>query len=783
MLIEVTDAAGIDVPRFCYHKKLSVAANCRMCLVEVEKAPKPLPACATPVMPDMVVKTQSPVALAAQKGTMEFLLINHPLDCPICDQGGECELQDVAMGYGGGVSQYTEGKRVVMDKYIGPLIATEMTRCIHCTRCVRFGEEIAGIRELGATGRGENVRIGTFIEKSVSSEVSGNVIDVCPVGALTARPSRYSARSWELTQAPSVSRHDSVGSNLFVHLDGDRVNRVVPRENELINETWISDRDRYSYQGLRSDDRATTPMVRINGELKETSWEAALQSAADALKAAATQNNNETSGLGVLASASATLEELYLAQKLGRALGSNNIDHRLGQTDFQTDAAAPVMPWLGMQLNDLESLDAALFVGTNIRKDQPIAALRLRKSALKGGEIHFINPRHFELHFDAATEQVCRIDHLVAELAAVASAAGVDTAFIRSEHSIEPTDAHRKIAASLQNGERTAVVLGNLAVAHPAFGQLQVLAQLLAEKTGATAGRMPERANTAGAWLAGMVPHRSAGGGAVSGNAGQHAAAMLNNALGTYLMLDVEASCDAANPGQSVATLKQADHVISLCAFISDETRETATVVLPIATFTETFGTYVNATGQWQSSKGLVSAPGEARPAWKVLRVLGDMLALAGFDYMTPEAITTECQQACGNVTLNNMTLSASDSTAGATVNGSQNGELVRSGETPIYATDSLVRRSVPLQKTEDGRAQAVAMLCHADAERLGFADGDEALVAQSWQGGEGEARLAVKLSDAIPSGSVWIPTGIRETAALGALGTPVSMTSVASVS
>jgi len=410
MLIEVTDAAGVDVPRFCYHKKLSVAANCRMCLVEVEKAPKPLPACATPVMPDMVVHTKSKLAREAQQGTMEFLLINHPLDCPICDQGGECELQDVAMGYGGSASQYTEGKRVVMDKYIGPLIATEMTRCIHCTRCVRFGEEIAGIRELGATGRGEDVRIGTYIEKSVVSEVSGNVIDICPVGALTARPSRYSARSWELRQAPSISPHDSVGANTFVHLDGDRVNRVIPRDNETVNEVWISDRDRFSYQGLRSDDRITTPMVRDDhGELQACDWPTAIEAASDTLKSA----GNE---LAVLASASLPIEELYLAQKMARALGSANIDHRLGQSDFTADAEAPVMPWLGMQLNDLESLDGALLIGSNIRKDQPIAALRLRKSGLQGASINFINPKHFPLHFDAADNIATRYDNMVAEL-------------------------------------------------------------------------------------------------------------------------------------------------------------------------------------------------------------------------------------------------------------------------------------------------------------------------------------------------------------------------------
>jgi len=541
MLIEVTDAAGVDVPRFCYHKKLSVAANCRMCLVEVEKAPKPLPACATPCMPDMVVHTKSKVARDAQKGTMEFLLINHPLDCPICDQGGECELQDVAMGYGGSASQYTEGKRVVMDKYIGPLIATEMTRCIHCTRCVRFGEEIAGIRELGATGRGENVRIGTYIEKSVVSEVSGNVIDICPVGALTARPSRYTARSWELRQTASISPHDSVGSNTFVHLDGDRVNRVIPRDNESINEVWISDRDRFSYQGLRSEDRIESPMIRDDGgELVSCDWSTALEAASSALKDAGND-------LGVLASASLPVEELFLAQKLSRALGSANIDHRMGQSDFAADSAAPVMPWLGMQLNDLETMDGALLVGSNIRKDQPIAALRLRKSAEKGASINFINPKYFPLHFDAADNIATRYDNMVAELLGVCLAAGANVSGLSDTPPIKPRDYHERIATALKEGNRTAVMLGNIAVQHPSYSQLLSLSIALAKATDATLSLLPERANTAGAWLAGVVPHREPGGKATA-KTGKNAGEMLASGMKAFLLVGAEVEFDSLNP-------------------------------------------------------------------------------------------------------------------------------------------------------------------------------------------------------------------------------------------
>jgi len=807
MLIEVTDAAGIDVPRFCYHKKLSVAANCRMCLVEVEKAPKPLPACATPVMPDMVVHTRSKLAREAQKGTMEFLLINHPLDCPICDQGGQCELQDVAMGYGSGASQYTEGKRVVFDKYIGPLISTAMTRCIHCTRCVRFGEEIAGVRELGMTGRGENSRIGTYIAKSVVSELSGNVIDICPVGALTERPSRYSARAWELRQEPSIAPHDSVGSNIAVHLDGTTVNRVVPRENESINEVWISDRDRFSYAGLASADRVTTPLVRRNGALQPTDWSTALQAASDVLngKLAGQGGDQSVSGdgdmLGVLASASATLEELYLAQKLGRALGSPHIDHRLGQSDFSAEQAAPVMPWLGMDVAALESLDAALLVGSNIRKDQPIAALRLRKAALRGARISFLNPRHFPLHFDAAELLTTRSDQLVGELVAIARAAGADLADLSEADDVARGDErHERIANALKEGDRTAVMLGNLAVLHPAYARLQFVAGRLAAATGATFAMLPERANTAGAWLAGVVPHRAPGGRSIE-DAGLDAAGMLAEPRERYLLVGAELEYDAANPSRAVAALAAAKGVVSLSAFLCDSLRAHADVVLPVAAFTETFGTYVNASGVWQSARGLTSPPGEARPAWKVFRVLAESLDLSGFDFDSPEAVTRELQAQCTDVQLDN-TSACRTAPPEATVRDSDEGKppagglrLLRTGEVPIHAVDPLVRRSQPLQKSHDGK-QAFAVLGAAEWERLGLADGDHvALSQESADGaGDGAAKGAAKgaaggaaggaawvtlpalRDDGVPATCIWVPGGIPETRALGDLFGPIDV-------
>ena len=763
MLIEVTDAAGIDIPRFCYHKKLSVAANCRMCLVEVEKAPKPLPACATPVMPDMVVKTGSELALEAQKGTMEFLLINHPLDCPICDQGGECELQDLAMGYGGSASQYTEGKRVVMDKYIGPLIATEMTRCIHCTRCVRFGEEIAGVRELGATGRGEHVRIGTYIEKSVASEVSGNVIDICPVGALTARPSRYSARSWELQQAPSIAPHDSIGSNVFVHLDNGKVNRVVPRENESINEVWISDRDRFSYQGLSSSDRITNPKIRRGDALVDCDWPTALKAAADALKSA-----SEAGDLGVLASGSNTLEELYLVQKLARALGTDDIDHRLAQTDFSGDSLAPAMPWLGMNVNDLETLDAALVVGSNLRKELPIAALRLRKSALSGGKISFLNPVDFPLHFDAYESVSARYDSLTEQLMAIAVAAGADLGFLKDAPSgINPGEQHKRIAEQLKSGERTALFLGNLAAAHPSYATLVAIAASLAKTCNATLSHLPQRANSCGAWLAGVVPHRKPG--AVPlGDGGKNASEMLERPMHTYLLLDVEPEFDAAQPAHAMGSIAAAEQVVCIGAFMSDSWQQHASVVLPAAAFTETYGTFVNAAGAWQSANGIVEPPGEARPAWKIFRVLADALGLEEFDYTSPDQVTREVQGLCGSVELNNLEHAGKGQNYQRLDFGDK---LIRAGEIPIHRVDPLVRRSVPLQKSEDGR-QAFASMCQRELDRRQLGEGDTVSISQAG----GKVTLPVKLDDGVPENCVWIPAGLKETQSLGNTCSPVEL-------
>ena len=761
MLIEVTDAAGISIPRFCYHKKLSIAASCRMCLVEVEKAPKPLPACATPVMEGMKVYTESPKALAAQQGTMEFLLINHPLDCPICDQGGECELQDVALGYGGDASRFAERKRVVRDKDIGPLIATEMTRCIHCTRCVRFGEEIAGLRELGATGRGESVEIGTYVAHSVASELSGNVIDLCPVGALTAKPSRYKGRSWEYVQHAAVAPHDSVGSNVFVHTLRGRVMRVVPRENESVNETWISDRDRFSYEGIYSDDRLAKPL--LGGA--ETSWEAALEAAAQGLKAVVARYGADA--VGFLIAPTATVEEMYLAQKLARGLGVANIDHRLRQADFSDQNTAPVFPWLGQALEDLESVKSALLIGSNVRMEQPLAGHRLRKAALAGGRVMFINPRDFDFRFPVAAKVIADPSGMVTALAGVAQAvaelqgqrlpAGLAGLATRA-----PDETERAMATYLADHAPATVLLGNLATAHPAFASLRALAGFVAQQTGARLGYLPEAANSVGGWLAGAVPHRGPGGGSAP-QTGLDAQTMLNAPRKAYVLLGVEPELDCWDGAAALHAMQSAELVVSLSPYAS--AARYAQVILPVATFAETAGSYVNAEGCWQSFQGASKPLGEARPAWKVLRVLGNLCNISGFDYVSCEDVLTEVREACARVQPDNTP------DFSQTLTPFQTAGLLRVADVPIYAVDPLVRRARSLQASPLARPAEVR-LHPAMAQDLGVAGREQVQVRQNGA----VVELPLVLDNSVPKGCAWIPAGLPASVALGPAVGPVAI-------
>jgi NADH-quinone oxidoreductase subunit G len=534
MIIHVTDAQkDAYVPRFCYHDKLPIAANCRMCLVEVEKAPKPLPACATPITEGMKIFTKSPKAIGAQKATMEFLLINHPLDCPICDQGGECELQDLAMGFGRDAARFNERKRVVKDKDLGPLVSTDMTRCIHCTRCVRFTSEIAGMQELGTTGRGEHMEIGTYVERAVEHELSGNIIDLCPVGALNSKPFRYRARSWEMTQAALVSPHDGVGTNLFGHVLRGKLMRIVPRANEAINETWIADRDRYSYEGVYSADRLAAPMVREGSEWKAVSWEVALETAAKGLKAAGAD-------LATIASSSATIEELYLLSQLTRALGSANIDHRLRQVDFRDQSADPAAPGLGgLSIAGIDQLDALLIVGSNLRREAPVLAHRVRKAAKRGAKVAFLNPARYDYLFPVAAYLESPPAKQLADLAAIYSAvldgAAAPKHLASLVSSAQVNTAHRSIAAALKGGQKRAIWLGALALRHPAYADLRAVAAGIAAATGASLGTLAEGGNAAGAYLAGAVPHRAAGGIKSAAN-GKSAREMLTAAQKAYFL-------------------------------------------------------------------------------------------------------------------------------------------------------------------------------------------------------------------------------------------------------
>ncbi len=760
MIIEAADQAGIKIPRFCYHKKLSIAANCRMCLVEVEKMRKPMPACATPVGEGMKVFTRSPLALSAQKGTMEFLLINHPLDCPICDQGGECELQDVAMGYGGDVSRFGEMKRVVPNPNIGPLISTDMTRCIHCTRCVRFGDEVAGIRELGATGRGEHTKIGTYVKHTVSSELSGNVIDLCPVGALTSKPFRFRARAWELTQFSGVAPHDSLGSNVYLHVHRGRLVRVVPRDNESLNETWLSDRDRFSYEGANHESRLTKPQIKRDGEWVETDWNTALAAAVDGLRKAM---GNDAGNLGALASPVQTTEELYLLQKLLRGVGSNHIDHRLRQVDFSDQSAEPRFPALGIEPQALENCNAALVIGSNIRKEQPLLSLRLRKAALRGADISLVNPVGYAMNYRIANSVVVAPSAMVATLAGIAKAAhgakgGDLPASISGLVSGANADtAAQAIAKQLADGESAAVLLGNLAAAHPAYATLRALAAYIAQATGASFGYL-SAANSAGAWLAGAVPHRAAGG--ERNTDGLNAAAMLAQPRKGYLLLGIEPGLDFDNSGQAMAALGGADFVVALSAFESPCLRANADVLLPIAAYGETSGTYVNGLGQWQSFAGAVQPQGDARPAWKVLRVMANLFDLGGFTFNDSQAVLDELKAACGTFAVDNSYGFPALAAPGATsVNG-----VERIGEVPAYAADMLVRRAPSLQETPDGQC-SVLRANAATAQKLGLADGGEAKVTQ----GDATVTLPVVIDDAIAEGSVWVPAGVVATAGLGA--------------
>ncbi len=762
-VMDAARLANIYVPHFCYHRKLSIAANCRMCLVQIEKAPKPMPACATPVTNGMKVQTHSDQAVTAQKGVMEFLLINHPLDCPICDQGGECQLQDLAVGYGGSESKYEEDKRVVANKNLGPLISTDMTRCIHCTRCVRFGQEIAGVMELGMIGRGEHAEIITFVGKTVDSELSGNVIDLCPVGALTSKPFRYSARTWELTRKSSISPHCGLGSNLTLQVKQNRVMRALPRENEAINECWISDKDRFSYEALNSAQRLARPMLKQNGTWKETDWQTALDFVATELKRISAAHGPQA--IGALATPHQTVEELHLLQKIVRGLGSNNVDFRLRQSDFSADGKLAGAPWLGMSIADVSALDRVLVVGATLRKDQPLITHRLRQSSKKSLKINILHSVDDDLLMRVANKAIVAPGALVDTLAQVVKAAAavkdvaVPTSVSALVAAVTVGDAAQRIAASLSDGKNVAVLLGNFAQHHPQAARLHALAQALAEITGARCGFLGEAANSVGGYVANAVP----------GNKGANAQQMTAQPLKAYVLLGVEPELDMHNPRQAIDAMKQAEFVVALSAYQHTATAY-AQVLLPIAPFTETAGTFINTEGRAQSFQGVVQPLGETRPAWKVLRVLGNLLGLTGFDHQSADDVRLEALGSDNKNINKNNNLSVTLANALPAASG-----LQRIAETPIYAADAIARRAPSLQKTCDGQLP-LASLNRALADKLGLRDGDSVRVSQ----GGGDAVVGYLMDDKLPADCIRLAAACVETSALGASSAELTATRVA---
>jgi len=763
MIIEVTDNTHIQVPRFCYHKKLSIAANCRMCLVEVEKSPKPLPACATPITEGMKIWTHSPKALQAQKSVLEFLLINHPLDCPICDQGGECELQDLSMGYGKDASRFSEEKRVVHDKNLGPLIATDMTRCIHCTRCVRFGSEIAGVREIGATGRGECTEIGTYIEQAVQSEVSGNIIDLCPVGALTSKPFRFSARGWELKQAPGISPHDCVGSNLFLHTRREVVMRVVPRENEEINESWVSDRDRFSYEALQHETRLTEPKIKKNNKWITVSWTEALKFCVDSLAAIIQANGAQS--IGALVSPNATIEEHYLLQKFMRQMGSDNIDHRLRQVDFRLQKMEPSFPSLGVCLNEIEAQSVILLVGSYLRKEQPILALKLRKMVANGGKVCVVNPAEFSFNFDLAHQVVVKGDALVIAVAKIAKALLLATKKTDIDadprmpllSNIEPSAEDQAIAALLLQGKNALIWLGALATTHPDYSQLMALVTLIASISSVKIGILTEGANQTGAYLAGSVPHRLPGGGS-SATVGLSTQEMLENPLQAYLLWNIEPDLDCRNGKKALDVLSKAKCVIAVTPFTSETLAEIATVQLPLAPFSETEGTFVNGEGTWQSFKETLVPKGDSRPGWKIARMLGYLLKLEGFSMDNVSEVLT----ALKSVILETKAIERIWSGAASVPLVSKNpAEIILLAPIPLYATDALVRRAPSLQKMQDAGIAMIYLNVRL-SERLKLSGKKLKVVAK-----EVSVSLPWMIDESLPDNTVLVWGGLKETMAL----------------
>ena len=739
MIIQAADAVGIAIPRFCYHRKLPIAANCRMCLVEIEKMPKPAPACATPVGEGMKVFTRSDKALKSQRNVMEFLLINHPLDCPICDQGGECELQDISLGYGRSVSRYVERKRTVADENLGPLIATEMTRCIQCTRCVRFTSEIAGTYELGGMSRGENLEIGTYIGKTIESELSGNIIDVCPVGALTNKPFQFQARAWELIARPSVAYHDALGSNLWMHTRRGEVLRNVPRDNETINECWLSDRDRYSHQGLYAADRVKAPMVKRNGQWSTTTWDDALSVAKEALKSVA------GSDLGVLVHGATSNEEGELLVRLARGLGSAHVDHRLRQIDFADNAFAKPF---ASTIASFDTIKSALLVGSDLRHEVPLLNHRVRQAVKKGAKVYAVNPAHFRFNYPLAGEAVAAPHALVDELLKLAKAAAENGATLPESiaaavNGAATTDAHRDAFKGIA-ADGSVVILGHAAVTHPEASWLRAIARFIAQAAGAAYNELPVGANAIGLSSVGVLP--TAG--------GLDARAMLAQPRKGYILYNVEPPHDFADGALAQQAMHSAQTVVAFAAYASDALKDSADVILPIALTPELDGTLVNVEGTAQVVAAGAKAPGDARQGWKVLRALGGLLGVAGFEFDDLAGLRDGLTERASDVRSQLASRASGVS-------------FSRLATTPIYRGDAVLRRAGALNSHPLNRPAAIRINAE-EAGKLGLAEGGNARV--------GDAILPVAIDAAVPSGAAWIEAAHSETAMLPPYGAAITL-------
>jgi NADH-quinone oxidoreductase subunit G len=756
MIIEVADEMGINIPRFCYHKKLSVAANCRMCLVQVENGRKPVPACATPITNGMKVFTKSEEAIRSQQAVMEFLLINHPLDCPICDQGGECELQDVSMGYGYDESEYFEEKRSIHDENLGPLISTDMTRCILCTRCVRFGEEVAGIRELGMLGRGEKAEISTFVHKSISSEVSGNIIDLCPVGALTSKPYRYKARPWELLQSDSIAPHDCLGSNVHLHVRRGQLMRVVPREKESINETWLSDRDRFSYLGLSSKARVGKPMIKIDGQWQTVEWEQALKFSAEGLSRIIKQHGPEQ--VAAFASPSATLEELYLLQKMMRELGVHNLDHRIQQTDFRDQTNLPILNQNSISYAEIDNLDQILLIGCNIDREVPLAGIRVRKAFRNGAKIYAINPVNYDFHFDVECLSLASPQEMPMHLAQLLLAIVDDVTKLPDEVQrlligLKPDKNIKTIAKAIKK-QNSAIILGALAENHPDAALLRSLIHSIEINSTIKILQLTIGANSAGARLAGMLPHLGAGGKNID-PPGLDIQAALEHKLKAYVLHAVDPNFDFANPYGARQSMLAAEFVVALSAYRDDSILDYANVILPIAPYSETSGTYINVDNIWQTVKGASQPFEEARPAWKIIRVLANLLHCKEFNYLSSEEVLSEMNL------INGMKIDGKYKPFYPDSLPSMNDQLVRIGEWPLYRSDSIIRHAEALQ--ECAAAETACIKIHPHTAKSLKLDAI-ATISQ----GEIEITLPLVQDERIAPGTLWVQNALPETIDLG---------------